>query len=73
MLEDNDPSGYKFVKGLAGKTEMGITPLAFPKRSPELNLLEFSFWPPANKKIWEGGGEVAKNLNGRSDNSVWHD
>lgn len=51
VLEDNDPSGYKSTKGLAAKAETGITTLDLPKRSPDLNPLDFSFWAMVNKKM----------------------
>eukprot|EP00435_Cladocopium_sp_Y103_P051656 s1435_g16.t1 len=51
VLEDNDPTGYKSAKGLAAKKEAGIISLDLPKRSPDLNPLDFSFWSAVNKKM----------------------
>ena len=44
ILEDNDPSGYKSGKGLQAKSEAGISTLDLPKRSPDLNVLDYSLW-----------------------------
>eukprot|EP00438_Fugacium_kawagutii_P004355 Skav207892 [mRNA] locus=scaffold664:848082:848486:+ [translate_table: standard] len=51
VMEDNDPSGYKSSKGMAGKREAGIITLDLPKRSPDLNPLDFSLWAAINKKM----------------------
>lgn len=51
VLEDNDPAGYKSAKGVAAKKEAGITSLDLPKRSPDMNPLDFSFWAAVNKKM----------------------
>ena len=58
VLEDNDPSGYKSTKSLAGKSETGITSLDLPKQSPDLNPLDFSFWAMVNKKMRQGTPEA---------------
>lgn len=51
VMEDNDPSGYKSSKGMAGKREAGIITLDLPKRSPDLNPLDFSLWAAINRKM----------------------
>ena len=51
ILEDNDPSGYKSSKGMEAKTAAGIAALNLPKRSPDLNPLDFSFWAAVNNKM----------------------
>ena len=51
VLEDNDPAGYKSSKGMAAKAAAGIETLDLPKRSPDLNPLDFSFWAAANQKM----------------------
>ena len=51
VLEDNDPSGFKSSKGMAAKDAAGIITLDLPKRSPDLNPLDFSFWAAVNKKM----------------------
>ena len=50
-MEDNDPAGYKSSKGMAAKAAAGIETLDLPKRSPDLNPLDFSFWAAANQKM----------------------
>ncbi|CAJ1348781.1 unnamed protein product [Effrenium voratum] len=51
VLEDNDPSGYKSSKGLAAKAYAGIVTLDLPKRSPDLNPLDYSLWAEVNRKM----------------------
>jgi hypothetical protein len=51
VLEDNDPSGYKSRRGIAAKEEKHITVFDFPKRSPDLNPLDYSYWATLNKKL----------------------
>lgn len=51
VMEDNDPSGYKSSKGMDAKAAAGIVTLDLPKRSPDLNPLDFSFWAAVNKKM----------------------
>ena len=51
VLEDNDPTGYKSGRGEAAKTDVGIQAFSLPKRSPDLNPLDFSFWAAVNKKM----------------------
>lgn len=53
ILEDNDPAGYKSGRGIAAKASVGISTLDLPKRSPDLNPLDFSFWAAVNKKMRE--------------------
>ena len=53
VLEDNDPTGYKSGKGKAAKAVAGIVTLDFPRRSPDLNVLDYSLWAAINKKMRE--------------------
>ena len=51
VLEDNDPSGYKSKSAVQTKVENSISPLAFPKRSPDLNPLDYDFWDCVNRRL----------------------
>ena len=51
ILEDNDPSGYKSNKGEAAKLAENIAPMNFPKRSSDLNPLDFNIWARINKAM----------------------
>ena len=53
VLEDNDPSGYKSRKGLTSKEHAGIVTDDLPRRSPDLNPLDYSLWALINKKMRE--------------------
>ncbi|CAJ1422967.1 unnamed protein product [Effrenium voratum] len=53
VMEDNDPSGYKCGRAMAAKSAAGIVTLDLPKRSPDLNPLDFSLWAAVNKKMRE--------------------
>ena len=51
VLEDNDPTGYKSNMAKNAKQELDIDVLELPKRSPDLNPLEFSFWSQVNTRL----------------------
>jgi hypothetical protein len=51
VMEDNDPVGYKSKKGLDAKEAAGIEAFSLPKRSPDLNPLDFSFWAEVNRRM----------------------
>ena len=51
VLEDNDSTGYKSGQAVAAKANVGIQEFNLPKRSPDLNPLDFSLWATVNKKM----------------------
>ena len=51
VLEDNDPSGYKSGPGKAAKEEVCIITNDLPKRSPDLNVLDYCLWAEINKRM----------------------
>ena len=51
LLEDNDPTGYKSGLAKAAKHALGVRVLEFPKRSPDLNPLDYSFWSNVNSRL----------------------
>ena len=51
VLEDNDPAGYKSKSGLAAKKLVGIATMDLPKRSPDLNVLDYSLWHEINVRM----------------------
>ena len=51
VLEDNDPTGYKAHRAVAAKEAEKIDVLELPKRSPDLNPLDYSFWHHVNEKL----------------------
>ena len=51
ILEDNDPAGYKSSKGMAAKAVAGIVTDHLPRRSPDLNVLDYSLWHAINEKM----------------------
>ena len=51
LLEDNDPSGYKSGKGKAAKAELRLCVLELPRRSPDLNPLDYGLWAEVNKRM----------------------
>lgn len=61
VLEDNDPAGYKSGKGKAAKQECGIVPFSLPKRSPDLNPLDFALWHAINVAMKKQGSKMRKN------------
>ena len=53
MLEDNDPAGYKSSRATAAKVDLGIATLDLPKRSADLNVLDYSLWHDINRHMRE--------------------
>ena len=51
VLEDNDPAGYKSGKAVAAKSAVGIGTDDLPRRSPDLNVLDYSLWHAINVKM----------------------
>ena len=51
LLEDNDPAGYKSGLAKQAKRDLGVRVLELPKRSPDLNPLDFSFWSGVNTRL----------------------
>ena len=51
LLEDNDPSGYKSKSAVTAKVDCKINVLAIPKRSPDLNPLDYGFWSLVNIRL----------------------
>jgi hypothetical protein len=49
VLEDNDPAGYKSKRALAAKEAAGIVIDDLPKRSPDLNVLDYSLLQGTNR------------------------
>ena len=61
VLEDNDPTGFKSNLGEAAKRRARIEAFCIPKRSPDLNVLDFAVWKPVNRKMREQERRMAKS------------
>ena len=53
VLEDNDPTGYKSRMGIAAKAEARIRSEDLPRRSSDLNVLDYSLWHATNERMRE--------------------
>ena len=53
ILEDNDPSGYKSKAAVKAKKLSGMKVLEIPKRSPDLNPMDFRIWHEVNRRMRE--------------------
>jgi hypothetical protein len=51
VLEDNDPTGYKATVARNAKLKEKIDILELPKRSPDLNPLDYGFWDAVNLRL----------------------
>ena len=51
ILEDNDPAGYKAKLARDAKAAAKITPIEFPKHSPDLNVMDFFVWSEIEKRL----------------------
>ena len=59
ISEDNDPAGNRSSAGKRAKVAAKIEVLRLPKRSPDLNVLDFSVWGRDRAVDAEAGAEVA--------------
>ena len=48
-----DPSGYKSSKGVAAKAAAHIRTESLPRRSPDLNVLDYSLWHTIDLRMRE--------------------
>lgn len=51
VLEDNDPTGNFSKKGIAAKAAEKLYVLKIPKRSPDLNVCDYTFWSEVEKRM----------------------
>ena len=51
LLEDNDPSGYKSKVAKQAKRDGKVDVFELPKRSPDLNPLDYGFWDAVNRRL----------------------
>ena len=51
VLEDNDPTGNVSGKGLEAKRQSKLHVLQIPKRSPDLNVLDYAIWTEVEKRL----------------------
>lgn len=51
ILEDNDPTGNMSKKGIAAKAACKMRVLSIPKRSPDLNVLDYSIWSAVERRL----------------------
>ena len=78
ILEDNDPTGNQSNKGKAAKRAAKLEILALPKRSPELNVMDYAVWTAverrmrAQEKKWPAGKqETRAEFVRRLDRVAW--
>ena len=53
VLEDNDPTGFKSGKGNRAKESAHIDVFEIPRRSPDLNVLDYALWHTINLRMRE--------------------
>ena len=51
ILEDNDPTGNRSAKGMDAKRAANLEVLALPKRTPELNVMDFAVWSEVERRL----------------------
>ena len=51
VIEDNDPAGYKSRAGVDAKKKAGIAADSLPKRSPDLNVLDYALWNATHRRM----------------------
>ncbi len=51
ILEDKGPTGFKSTNGVEAKSKASIGVLEIPRRSPDLNVLNYAAWKEVNKRL----------------------
>ena len=51
VLEDNDPTGNRSKKGLQAKQEAKLEVFRIPKRSPDLNVMDYAVWSEVERRM----------------------
>jgi hypothetical protein len=51
IQEDNDPTGYKSGAALRAKRSANIRAMSMPKRSPDLNVLDYRIWADITRRM----------------------
>ena len=51
LLEDNDPTGNRSRKGLDAKAAAKMEVFEIPKRSPDLNVLDYAVWSEVERRM----------------------
>ena len=51
VLEDNDPSGNRSKRGMDAKTFHKMKVFEIPKRSPDLNVLDYAVWSEVERRM----------------------
>ena len=51
VLEDNDPSGNQTKVGKRAKIAKQMETFEIPKRSPDLNVMDFFFWNEVERRL----------------------
>ena len=61
ILEDNDPTGYKSRAGCNAKSACKMTTLDLPRRSPDLNVLDYTLWHEINTRMRQQEANMGVN------------
>lgn len=51
ILEDNDPTGNTSRPAIAAKRDCKLTVFALPKRSPDLNVMDYAVWSEMERRL----------------------
>ena len=51
ILEDNDPTGNRSKKGIEAKRQAHLEVLHIPKRSPDLNVMDYAVWAEVERRM----------------------
>ena len=51
LAEDNDPTGYQSKLAIAAKETHKLHTFTIPKRSPDLNVMDYYVWSEVEKRL----------------------
>jgi hypothetical protein len=67
LLEDNDPTGNCSKRGVAAKREGKMEVLQIPKRSPDLNVLDYAVWSKVERMLRKQEQKMTKKTETREE------
>ena len=67
LIEDNDPAGFQSKMAIRRKKELGLTPIGMPKRSPDLQPMDYSIWSEINRAMRKSESRMGQRAESKRD------
>ena len=67
LIEGNDPAGFQSKMAIRRKKELGLTPIGMPKRSPDLQPMDYSIWSEINSAMRKSESRMGQRAESKRD------